>query len=370
MAASAYFKNHLTEFILIVVFTGGCFPGLSLVASRCFALDIFNCGLTVFELNQLSKIKIRSTITLENGPQLIIQIIYSVLIHNLSTSVVLAFTASLLSIIATVAVYYAQTKAQNSEDSVAILYSMDFCFKDTSNSAVLTKDELALFDRKKERKNELTRSICGQYKIPFECMEIGFVKVVSNGCIINIVHYVFKEQLKKFERKMHHSTGPSRRIGFNMSIDPEYYTQRLCKTHSVAINNIICNHFELDDPDRFRVKISDDDMLEDLGLNKRDSIQRQIRLNTRDNQSLNVVGTDYTDNEPLQLQGSEVAVEMISSATDQMDLKLMEKIQLILTETQNSQQQFQKQLQKQMEQRIYQIINTEYSDDEGAQSEN
>eukprot|EP01083_Nonionella_stella_P015982 44691_1 len=114
-AASAYFKNHLTEFILIVVFTGGCFPSLSLVASRCFALDIFNCGLTVFELNQLSKIKIRSTITLENGPQLIIQVIYSVLIRNLSTSIVLAFNASLLSIIATVAVYYAQTKAQNSD---------------------------------------------------------------------------------------------------------------------------------------------------------------------------------------------------------------------------------------------------------------
>eukprot|EP01083_Nonionella_stella_P285329 971212_1 len=139
-----------------------------------------------------------------------------------------------------------------------------------------------------------------------------------------------------------------------------YHIPILCKTHADAINNIICNHFELDDPDRFTVKILDD-LLDDLDLNTRDSMQNQMRLNTSVNPPLHTAETEDKEDEEL-LQDSEGTVEMILTDANQMDLELTEKIQLILRETQTSQIQ----LQKQMEQRIYQLLNTKQSDDERA----
>eukprot|EP01083_Nonionella_stella_P011038 31383_1 len=250
-AAFAFFKNHLAEFVLLVVVTGGCFPSLSLVSSRIFALETLNSGLTNYELSRLIKIKVRSTITLENGPQLVTQIVYTILSGGKpSSATILAFAASLLSIIATLATFYAESTVNKSDDITAVQYSLHFGLIDKRKK--LDNDELVCIELRKERKKELTRAICSQIRIPYESLEIGFVKVISNGCVINIVHHVFPAQLKKAKKNI-----SAQMRGFNVSIDPEYYTKHLCRKHSKAVKDVICAHFKLDNEERFIVQYAD-----------------------------------------------------------------------------------------------------------------
>ena len=93
-SARAWFGNHLPQFILLCIACAGTYPALGLTNSRLFGLDFFNAGLLTSELHELSKIKIRSTIFMENVPQLIIQVIYSYHIGSLENATILAFIAS------------------------------------------------------------------------------------------------------------------------------------------------------------------------------------------------------------------------------------------------------------------------------------
>eukprot|EP01084_Bolivina_argentea_P209957 357524_1 len=75
--ANAYFANYSGIFVGLVCVCGGCYPALAVVSSAIFGLDVLNSGLTNHELRELNKIKVVSTIFLENIPQLLIQIVYS-----------------------------------------------------------------------------------------------------------------------------------------------------------------------------------------------------------------------------------------------------------------------------------------------------
>eukprot|EP01083_Nonionella_stella_P258859 884262_1 len=259
-AASTYFKNRLTEFVLLVVCTGGCFPALSLVSSRIFGLEAFNCGLTKYELNKLSKIKIRSTITLENGPQLVLQIIYAAYVNSVDGAMIMAFTASLLSVVATLAAYHAQSSSDKSKNNTVVQYALYLCFKDSTQ--ILKDDESKSLRDRKERKAQLSRSICSLFQFPQGSIEIGFIKIVSDGCVINIVHYVFEEQLKRYQKGQLKMQGQSMR-GLNLQIEPLYYLQHLCMDHHDQLTTVVCNHFHLNNAKRFMVKFVNDDMDED-----------------------------------------------------------------------------------------------------------
>eukprot|EP01083_Nonionella_stella_P177550 624447_1 len=273
-AASTYFKNRLTEFVLIVVFTGGCYPALALVSSRIFGLDVFNCGLTKYELNKLSKIKIRSTITLENGPQLVLQIIYVTYVDGVDGAMIMAFTASLLSVIATLAAFYAQSSSDKSENNTVVQYALYLCFKD--HSQILLDDESKSLRYRKERKAQLSRSICSLFQFPQESIEVGYIKIVSDGCVMNMVHYVFEEQLNKYQKaqlKMNSLHQGMR--GLNLQIEPLYYVQHLCMDHHDQLTTVMCNHFHLNNAKRFMVKFVNDDMEQDYF---NDSQQQMLRF--------------------------------------------------------------------------------------------
>ncbi len=75
-AAKIYFERYSALFIGLVVLCGGSYPVLSLLSSRVFAKELFNSGLTRYELRELTSLKIYGTIILENIPQLICQILY------------------------------------------------------------------------------------------------------------------------------------------------------------------------------------------------------------------------------------------------------------------------------------------------------
>eukprot|EP01083_Nonionella_stella_P258858 884261_1 len=200
-AASTYFKNRLTEFVLLVVY-----------------------------------------------------------VNSVDGAMIMAFTASLLSVVATLAAYHAQSSSDKSKNNTVVQYALYLCFKDSTQ--ILKDDESKSLRDRKERKAQLSRSICSLFQFPQGSIEIGFIKIVSDGCVINIVHYVFEEQLKRYQKGQLKMQGQSMR-GLNLQIEPLYYLQHLCMDHHDQLTTVVCNHFHLNNAKRFMVKFVNDDMDED-----------------------------------------------------------------------------------------------------------
>ena len=60
------FQHYSFLYVSLVVLTGACYPALLAVSSNVFGLVLFSSGLTFYELKQLVKIKIYSSVLLEN----------------------------------------------------------------------------------------------------------------------------------------------------------------------------------------------------------------------------------------------------------------------------------------------------------------
>merc|ERR1712228_67059 len=101
-SAKSWFRSYSKTFTMFVVLTGGCYPAVVLVSSNIFGMNVFSSGLTKFELKKMSKIRVFSTIFLENVPQILFQIIYTAAIGEVSNAVIFAFIASVLSVLSTV----------------------------------------------------------------------------------------------------------------------------------------------------------------------------------------------------------------------------------------------------------------------------
>eukprot|EP01084_Bolivina_argentea_P301772 520705_1 len=113
-SARVWFSKHLAPFILLCVASAGTYPVLSLSSSRLFGLDFFNAGLMSSDLHKLQKIKIRSSITLENAPQLVIQSLFLVQIGQFDDITVLSMIFSTISIIVTIASMITEKQILNS----------------------------------------------------------------------------------------------------------------------------------------------------------------------------------------------------------------------------------------------------------------
>ena len=73
-SARSWFGSNIAIFIILCVCCAGTYPVLGLTSSRIFGLELLNAGLLSSDLEELSKIKIKSTILMENLPQLGIQL--------------------------------------------------------------------------------------------------------------------------------------------------------------------------------------------------------------------------------------------------------------------------------------------------------
>ena len=105
---------------ILSLFCAGTYPVLTLVNSRTFGLELLSCGLLSSELRELSKIKLRSTIYFENAPQLVIQVLFTALpiqSDGIQMATVLAFVASLLSVLAAVLIDRAEKNNRNEYES-------------------------------------------------------------------------------------------------------------------------------------------------------------------------------------------------------------------------------------------------------------
>ena len=134
---------------MFVVFTGGCYPALALVSSHCFGLNLFSSGVTKYELKKMMRIKIFNSVVLENVPQVWTSLQFMHLDYTLNThvwlsllsqlffqalyasqgevtsTVMFASTASLLSVIASILMWRIDRGQANDDDLVVVQYYLN-----------------------------------------------------------------------------------------------------------------------------------------------------------------------------------------------------------------------------------------------------
>eukprot|EP01084_Bolivina_argentea_P182145 314516_1 len=242
-SARAWFGQHMTHFICICVACAGTYPALALTSSRIFGFDFFNAGLLSSDLHELSKIKLRSTIYLENGPQLIIQILYSLIISEFESDTILAFVASSLSIIASIITYYAQK--EQTKDFIVEQYFIRF---HTPNDLTNTQQEK--IEQRKGLKMGLGASLCSAFNISNKSIEVGFITKNKNGCSIHLQHSIFKDDLNSAKEKVFHNQNIN--IGYDMiNITADRCIRNVFEECKHKICDALINHFDFQNGKEF-----------------------------------------------------------------------------------------------------------------------
>eukprot|EP01083_Nonionella_stella_P136869 416634_1 len=236
--ADEYFADRIAILMGFIVISGGCHPSLLLLSSRLFNKDIFTAGLTKYDLNRLAEIKLKSTICLENGPQLIIQILYSIQIEDITPATYFAFIGSLLSVIMVVASFCAHRISAKDADNVS--YFIKFC----SKRGPISNNHQLLIQKKKGRAAELQKLIARQFNISHESIEIGYNTTISDGVEYNISHYISKHSLNSYNKLLNARSG---RRNFVMNVDPEHFVRRMYEKYADRINSSFREHFEIMD---------------------------------------------------------------------------------------------------------------------------
>eukprot|EP01084_Bolivina_argentea_P110379 197118_1 len=242
--ADEYFTANMAVFMALIVMSGGCHPSLLLVSSNIFGLNAFQSGLTKPELNKLTKIKIKSTITLENGPQLIVQIIYATQTSNISTPIFLAFIGSFLSIILAISSYFANR--ENRKNSESKSYYVRFC---NENGTKLDVEQEKNIQTNKGRTDKLQKAISKVFGVSHDNIEIGYVWVRKDGVEMYISHYLSKSEMSKYNQNNR---------GYMSMITPKQYLTNVYTKMKAEINKTFRTHFDIQDEDFIVELILDD----------------------------------------------------------------------------------------------------------------
>ena len=252
LAAASWFNRYAKIFAFLVIISGGSFPVLCLVSSNIFGLEFFTTGLTKIDLNKLTKIKVFSTIFLENCPQLAIQVYYSVLKNNYTDSdILLAFSASLLSVIATVLgwwisrdtgftgvyVNYYLTFQQIHDNKNKRLSAINGI--ELSKHANLSDEDEKMIKKHRWKRYALTTKLTKVLQIPFTSLEIGNVFLTDEGCILHVIQTVFKEDIKEL------NIGNIKLNKYEKRAKGALLVKSLYANNASVINKTFIEHFEV-----------------------------------------------------------------------------------------------------------------------------
>ena len=247
IAATSWMNQRSALFVILTVVTGGSHAALAVLSSNVFGLEIFTTGLTKYELNRLQKIKIFSTIILENLPQIGIQFWYSDLIGEFSPTTRLAFSASILSVVATVltSIVSREGNFKGAHPSYYISFGNPDGPRKSSiagrKQSNVHGDVLQKIRKHRWQRNALTERLAKALQIPKTNLEIGYVFLTNQGCIIHIIHAVSDIQLDDLKSE----------INQNMwdKITAMFYVEQLYKLHQEDVTDVFQEHFHLDSPD-------------------------------------------------------------------------------------------------------------------------
>eukprot|EP01084_Bolivina_argentea_P200840 343385_1 len=192
--ARTWFEHYQSIFILLVVISGGCYPALRLISSNVFGIHILNAGLSSFELSGLSDIRVMTTVVTENGPQLLVQIGYAYAIGDLTQNTILAFSTSVMSIIASILNF-----AINRDKKGAVF---DICYfweiKKSKGKELskLSKNEKIHVKKQKGIKLALAKKIVKLYgDIDIANFEIGYVTIRNDNFVIRVCQHLHEQDL-------------------------------------------------------------------------------------------------------------------------------------------------------------------------------
>ena len=284
------FQYRSIVFTMLVVATGGCYPALALVSSNIFGLKLTSCGLTQYELKQLSKIKVFGTIILENVPQLIFQALYAYANEEITSAVAIAFGASLLSVAATTMSYLIDRDADDvkvvqyyihveklqetpqaerkrtethrfdgdddDEDEELAIRAKTHIGNDRISAKGGNLDALedfgsdGLFRMSKDDKQSIITNqgktqalgseIAQIYETQTKNIEIGSTMITLRGARTHIVHYVTQLEIESAQKEYN-------KAGVEVIVTADFLVSQLFELKRNEICKVFCAHFGLKD---------------------------------------------------------------------------------------------------------------------------
>ena len=262
--AQKWFNSYNPIFTALVVLSGDCYTALCVVSSNVFGLKILSCGFTQYELRKLGKIRIIGFV-LENIPQLIFQILYTVALvrigDKITPAVFAVLSASLLSIISISLSYLIERDASNAtavEFHVMTRCSSDksikFDFAASLPRDALDSDESILLSPSRPTQSRITprekrtfadncgrtqalgKEIAGVFGIHPKNIEVGNSKISEGGAETYIVCYVYDGDIKDKNMDIN---------GKSVRLTPVYYVAQKFEEKQIAINGVFRKHFSL-----------------------------------------------------------------------------------------------------------------------------
>eukprot|EP01084_Bolivina_argentea_P299446 516168_1 len=190
-AAIVYFEQKSSLFVILVLCSGGAYASLNLVSSNLFGFEILNCGLSKYELKQLSGLKLFANVLLENLPQLICQLLYVAYLNTLTNNTLLSFFASTFSIVIAIIIWCIDRK---SSESFVIQYDLEMIKK---HKNVMGLSERKAILKKKGCKERLCKMLASSLKTSETSLELGYDTMTSTGFMVHVIHYQLKGELQR-----------------------------------------------------------------------------------------------------------------------------------------------------------------------------
>ena len=246
-----------------------------------FGLDILSSGLTRYEIRQLVRIKIFNSVVLENIPQLICQALYvsATSDSGASETVIFASTASFLSVLASVLIYFLDRRSDDDE-MVPMEYYLTTKCQNAQKTLVgaspagakltvilkrkgddLTKDEIARIESRRGLTKKLGRSLTQLWQIPEGTIEVGHTVVTKKGAITHIVHFMKRDDISAYSEALYGDVDDH--------LSPWLIIRQFYESKKRDLCGIIRTHFGLSD--EFNVSVCNRSSV------RMDSIKKSVR---------------------------------------------------------------------------------------------
>ena len=319
--ALAWFQGNTSIFVILTIMTGSCYVALQLVSSSLFGLFLLRSGITQYELNELSSLKIFLTVVFENIPQFIIQMLYLWIItlkDSRPTPVVyLSIISSVVSVTMAIATYCLNKKivgVQVIHYYVEIAVREGYGRKSTKNLLLSPKAAVSIElskevspgkmsfqksgthvmtmksrgnvnrspDLTDKEKLILTENVGLRQKMSIELaeifginkpnIEVGEAIIKSDGCIIHVIQFVSEKDKQKYfntrRQSEHANKGKDIIINNKITISPPMNGISVDDDDNKD-NNDDNNNDNDDDNDDDDDSDDDDDLFVDYQLERR-----------------------------------------------------------------------------------------------------
>eukprot|EP01084_Bolivina_argentea_P022484 41787_1 len=235
--ASTYYRNNIAIFVLMVCFCGSCYTAMQLTSSALFGINVLNSGLTKIELLKLGKVKLIGQVLIENIPQLIFQILYSVVMGQVSNNTYLSFIASSIQIIAAVLSYC--ITMDDTTNNILVQYKM---YMEKMGNECFSTSEIQTILANKYKTETLEQAIAKVFAIDVKSIEISKNVITADQEVqFQVFQWVNEEDMEQFDD--------------NKGVSAHKFITKLFKAYETQIHNTFTTHFELN-PEISKFEIS------------------------------------------------------------------------------------------------------------------